>query len=202
MGASHWQLKAHGISNSMREGQPRLNYRLTFRAWRKDREHRYQIQGRSTTTFPYEKLLVSKSRWKLLLKGQQGQRKHMASSSVISETEQPWATTHCSLGTAEVEGEGRRKAEIISLDGNGRNDSVNPQILTMSPRFCWGGGHVLVLGALTLQAGFDPGQKHMSGGDFIRANGFDVLRPHTAQGLPEPDGSFMYSIAQGPPEAM
>lgn len=126
VGASHWQLKAHGISNSMREGQPRLNYRLTFRAWRKDREHRYQIQGRSTTTFPYEKLSVSKSRWKLLLKGQQGQRKHMASSSVISETEQPWATTHCSLGTAEAEGEGRRQAEIISLDGNGRNDSVNP----------------------------------------------------------------------------
>lgn len=65
-----------------------------------------------------------------------------------------------------------------------------------------------MLGALTLQAGFDPGQKHISGGDFIRANGFGVLCPRTAQGLPAPDGSFMYSVtlcgflAKGPPEAM
>lgn len=63
---------------------------------------------------------------------------------------------------------------------------------------------VLLLGALTLQAGFDPGQKHISGGDFIRANGFDVLCPRMAQGLPESDGFYVLSDplwlpCQGPP---
>lgn len=52
MDASHWQMKAYRISNSMREGQPRSNYRLTCKAWRKDHEHLYQVQERSTTTFP------------------------------------------------------------------------------------------------------------------------------------------------------